>query len=105
MCLSGCQGKAERPAGAIDYDAGLGGKAATSAGQELHAHRAVLKSPLFGRTRGFLVRPDGGAVEEGHPQLHPGAVLRFLQQTLPHTAVAPAVEGLRGHPPRSQVRR
>jgi hypothetical protein len=45
-------------------------------GQAPHACPAVLKIPLFGRTSGFLVGPDRGAVEERHPQLDPIALLR-----------------------------
>jgi hypothetical protein len=71
----------------------------------LHAGRALLKIPLFGRTSGLLVGPDGAAVEERHPQLDPLALLRPVQQTLPNAMAAPAVEGLRRHPPWSQMRR
>jgi hypothetical protein len=74
-------------------------------GQEPHARPAVLKTPFFGRTSGFLVGPDGGAVEERHPQLDPLALLRQFQQTLPDAMAAPAVEGLCRHPPWPQMRR
>jgi hypothetical protein len=74
-------------------------------GQEPHARRALLKIPLFGRTSSFLVGPDGGAVEERHPQFDPAALLRPFQQPLPHAMVAPTVEGLRRHPPRPEMRR
>ena len=74
-------------------------------GQAPHACPAALKIPLFGRTSGFLVRPDRGAVEERHPQLEPLALLRLFQQTLPDAMVAPADEGLRRHPPRPQMGR
>ena len=74
-------------------------------GQAPHACPAVLKIPLFGRARGFLVGPDRGAVEERHPQLDAIALLRLFQQTLPHAMVAPADEGLRRHPPRPQMGR
>ena len=70
-----------------------------------HVYPAARKIPLFCRTSGFLVRPDGGAVEERHAQLEPLALLRQLQETLPHTMVAPADEGLRRHPPRPQIAR
>ena len=53
-------------------------------GQELHARPAALKTPLFGRTSGFLVRPDRGAIKKRHPQLDPVTLLRQFQQTLPH---------------------
>ena len=49
--------------------------------------------------------PDGAAVEERHPQLDPLAPLRPVQQALPNAMAAPAVEGLRRHPPWSQMRR
>jgi hypothetical protein len=74
-------------------------------GQALHAGPALLKTRLFGRTSGLLVSPDGGAVEERHPQLDPLALLRLVQQTLPNAMTAPAVEGLCRHPPWSQMRR
>jgi len=74
-------------------------------GQALHAGPALLKLPLFGRTSGLLMGPDGGAVEERHPPLDPLAPLRPLQQTLPNTMAAPALEGLCRHPPWSQMRR
>jgi hypothetical protein len=74
-------------------------------GQAPHACPAALKIPLFGRTSGFLVGPDRGAVEECHPQLDPIALLRLFQQTLPHAMAAPADEGLRRHPPQPQMRR
>src|SRR3954449_9713928 len=67
--------------------------------------RCAEDSPLFGRTRGFLVRPDRAAVEERHAQRDAVALLRQLQQTLPYAMVAPADEGLRRHPPRSQIAR
>ena len=74
-------------------------------GQALHAGLAALKIPLFGRTSGLLVGPDGAAVEERHAQLDPLALLRPLQQTLPNAVTAPAVEGLCCHPPWSQMGR
>ena len=74
-------------------------------GQELHARRAALKIPLFGRTSGFLVGSDGAAIEKRHPQLDPVALLRQFQQTVPCAMVAPAVEALCRHPPRPQMRR
>src|SRR4051812_2479296 len=67
--------------------------------------RCAEDSPLFGRTRGFLVRPDRAAVEERHAQRDAVALLRQLHQTLPYAMVAPADEGLRRHPPRSQMGR
>src|SRR4051794_23135081 len=48
---------------------------------------------------------DRGAIEKGHPQLDAAALLRQLQQTLPDAMAAPADEGLRRHPPRSQIGR
>ena len=72
-------------------------------GQVLHAGPAALKIPLFGRTSGLLVGPDGAAVEERHPQLDPLALLRPVQQALPNAMAAPTVEGLRRHPPWSQM--
>jgi len=74
-------------------------------GQALHAGPALLKIPLFGRASGLLVGPDGAAVEERHPQLDPLALLRPVQQALPNAMAAPTVEGLRRHPPWSQMRR
>ena len=65
-------------------------------GQALHAHRAALQSPLFRRTRRFLVRSDGAAVEERHPQLEPLALLRQFQQTLPYPMLAPTDEACLG---------
>ena len=73
-------------------------------GQAPYACPAALKIPLFFRIRGFLVCPDGGAIEKGHPQLDAIALLRPFQQTLPDTMAAPADEGLRRHPPRPQMR-
>ena len=63
------------------------------------------RRPRLCRTRGFLVGADRAAVEERHPQLEPRARLRLFQQTLPRAMVAPADEGLRRHPPRSQMGR
>ena len=74
-------------------------------GQALHACRAALKIPLFGRTSGFLVCPDRGAIKERHSQPDPVAVLRQFQQTVPDTMTAPTDKGLCRHPPRSQMRR
>ena len=71
----------------------------------LHAGPAALKTPLFGGTSRLLMGSDGGAVEERHAQLDPLALLRPLQQTLPNAVTAPTVEGLRRHPPWSQMRR
>ena len=73
-------------------------------GQEPQVCPAALKIPLFGGSSGLLVGPDGGAVEACHPQLDPLALLRPLQQTLPNTVAAPAVESLCRHPPGSQMR-
>src|SRR5215210_2827630 len=63
------------------------------------------EEPLFGRTSGLLVGPDGAAVEERHTQLNAIAVLRQLKQALPDTMMAPSVEGLCRHPPWPQMRR
>jgi hypothetical protein len=71
----------------------------------LHAGPAALKTPLFGGTSRLLMSSDGAAVEERHAQLDPLALLRPLQQTLPNAVTAPTVEGLRRHPPWSQMRR
>src|SRR5215213_4995195 len=74
-------------------------------GQALHARRAVLPFPLFGRTCGLVVGSDTGAVEERHAGLDAAPPLRRLQQSLPDAQPRPAAEGLRRHPPRAQFRR
>jgi len=105
MGLSGRQRKADCSPRAVHDDGGLGGEAAARAAQRLTLIPLRGRRPLFGRTGGFLVRPDRAAVEERHPQLEPLALLRQLHQTLPHAMVAPADEGLRRHPPRPQMGR
>src|SRR5690348_10730340 len=103
--LSGGQGEADRPAGAVHDDRGLGGEPAAGAAQRLTPVPLFGSVSLLQRTRGFLVRPDRGAVEKRHPQFDAVALLRQFQQTLPHAMVAPADEGLRRHPPWPQMRR
>ena len=45
-----------------------------------------------------MVRPDAGAVEKRHPELH-AALLGQAEQPLPDTQAGPADEGLRRPPP------
>jgi len=58
----------------------------------------VLKCRLFGRPGRFLVRPDAGAVEEGHPKL-PALLLDPREQAFLDIEPGPANKGLGRHPP------
>src|SRR3569623_1751663 len=59
---------------------------------------------VSGRPRRLLVRADVAAVQERHAERN-FARLRRLEQALPDPEMAPAIEGLRCHPPRPKLRR
>src|SRR5215212_5693094 len=73
-------------------------------GPALHSGPAPLKSPLSSGTGCFLVGPDAGAVQKGHPELDP-TLLGEEQQALPDTQVGPAEEGLSRPRPGTKLRR
>src|SRR3954447_15361944 len=77
-------------------------------GPTLHDDPAALKSPFSSGTGCFLMRPDAGAVQKGHPELDPTR-LGQEQQALPHAQVGPQVgpadEGLSRPPPRTKLSR
>src|SRR4051794_24494615 len=54
--------------------------------------------------RRLLVRADVAAVQERHAE-RDAARLSRLEQALPNPEMAPAIEGLRCHPPRPKLRR
>jgi hypothetical protein len=95
----------DRPATSIGQDMTLGAVAAARATERL-GFAAGLRRPIFlAGTGRFLMRADDGAVEEHHAKFEPMALLHQPVQALPHPEPRPADEGLRRHPPRSQLGR
>ncbi len=69
-----------------------------ASGPAPRARRAALECPLLGRTRGLVVGPDAGLVEERHPRLNAAMLLCRFQQPLPG-----ATSGRRSVPPSTTV--
>ena len=93
MSLAGRQGEADRPAGAVGVITPPWCHSRRESGRVLHARRAVLQIPLFGRPRRFVVRPDRSAVKKRHAQVN-AALLDVLEKPFPDAQLAPADEGL-----------
>src|SRR3954453_22430501 len=100
----GARAKLTRAPACLGHDAGLGPEAAARATERFAVIPLCLRRAVSGRTRRLLVRPNVAAVQERHAERNL-ARLRRREQALPDPEMAPAVEGLRCHPPRPELRR
>src|SRR3954467_5684085 len=95
VSLTGRQGEAECPPGAVGDHAGFGAVAAARAAKCL-THVALGSRSPFLRAPAALW--DRRAVEKGHAQVY-AAFLDPFEKPFPDTQLAPADEGLRRPPP------
>src|SRR3954449_5376075 len=102
--LPGREGEADRAPACLGHDTGLRPEAAARAAKRFAVIPLCLCRAVSGRTRRLLVRADVAAVQERHAE-RDAARLSRLEQALPNPEMAPAIEGLRCHPPRPKLRR
>jgi hypothetical protein len=102
MGLARCQDEDDRSARTVGDHASLGAKATTRAAKRFTPCRVAPACRLFGRAGCLLMGTDVAAVEACHPEWHV-PLLDQPQQAFPDPEPSPADEGLRGHPPRSQL--
>src|SRR5215204_7552596 len=98
MSRTRSQDEGHCPSEAIGAHAGFGPISTPKAPQRfpcvsLSVRAPQRESPLSSGTRRLLMRPDAGAVEKRHPELHT-VLLGQPKKVLPHAQTRPADEGL-----------
>ena len=102
--LSGCEVESDGTPGAVGHHERPLCRSRHESGQALHGSLALLQIPLSAGARRLLMSADVGPVQEHHAEPD-AALLNQRKKPLPDAEPCPADEGLRRHPPWTELGR